>query len=165
MKILIISDTHRDCSSLERVLPRLGKLDQVLHLGDFEGDDDYIRGLVSCPVAFVSGNCDLFSREPSERVLELAGHRILMTHGHKWRVRNGVTNLLYHAEEEDADIVLYGHLHVPHVSLEDGIWVMSPGSIAEPRQADRRRTCLLMTLEEGMDPQVELIDADEEPEE
>ena len=50
MKILIISDTHRQHESLKKVLKKEGKIDKLIHLGDVEGYEDYIKelGRMSC---------------------------------------------------------------------------------------------------------------------
>ncbi|MBQ3583637.1 MAG: metallophosphoesterase family protein, partial [Lachnospiraceae bacterium] len=46
MKILIISDTHRHEENLERVLEKERNIDLLIHLGDIEGAEDYIRSIV-----------------------------------------------------------------------------------------------------------------------
>ena len=39
--------------------------------------------------------------------------------------------LLEAAHENGADIVLYGHTHIPRAERLDGIWFLCPGSIRE----------------------------------
>ena len=58
MKILIVSDTHGKEENLDRVLEEIGKLDCLIHLGDVEGQEDYIEAVAECPVHMVSGNND-----------------------------------------------------------------------------------------------------------
>lgn len=86
MKILIVSDTHGHEENLERVVEKVGKIDCLLHLGDVEGQEDYIEALVSCPVHIVAGNNDFFSELPREIVVTIGDYRILMTHGHYYGV-------------------------------------------------------------------------------
>ena len=43
MKILIISDTHGSHKNFDRVIEKERPLDMLIHLGDVEGDEDYIR--------------------------------------------------------------------------------------------------------------------------
>ena len=42
MKILIISDTHGAHRNFDRVIEKEQPLDMLIHLGDVEGDEDYI---------------------------------------------------------------------------------------------------------------------------
>ena len=42
MKILIISDTHGSHKNFDRVIEKERPLDMLIHLGDVEGDEDYI---------------------------------------------------------------------------------------------------------------------------
>ena len=58
MKVLIVSDTHRMHRNLETVIERTKDVDMLIHLGDVEGGEDYIRALVDYPVKIVSGNND-----------------------------------------------------------------------------------------------------------
>ena len=60
MKILIVSDTHGHSENLEKVLEQTGPLDHFIHLGDVEGQEDYIEVIAGCPVHMVSGNNDFF---------------------------------------------------------------------------------------------------------
>lgn len=60
MKILIISDTHRKHDNLLKVLERECPVDLLIHLGDAEGDEDYIAEQAGCPVEVVAGNNDFF---------------------------------------------------------------------------------------------------------
>ena len=46
MKILIVSDTHGRLENLERVIEMTKPIDALIHLGDVEGQEDYIRRLV-----------------------------------------------------------------------------------------------------------------------
>lgn len=60
MKILIVSDTHGRLENLERVIEMTKPIDALIHLGDVEGQEDYIRRLVPCAAYMVSGNNDFF---------------------------------------------------------------------------------------------------------
>lgn len=60
MKILIISDTHGSHKNFDRVIEKELLLDMLIHLGDVEGDEDYIPAVADCPVHMVRGNNDFF---------------------------------------------------------------------------------------------------------
>ena len=82
MKILIVSDTHGRLENLERVIEMTKPIDALIHLGDVEGQEDYIRRLVPCAAYMVSGNNDFFSMLPRELEFELGKYKVLITHGH-----------------------------------------------------------------------------------
>ena len=44
MKILIVSDTHAKHGNLDYVLEQAGSIDLFIHLGDVEGDEEYLDG-------------------------------------------------------------------------------------------------------------------------
>ena len=71
MNILIVSDSHGRTSFLEHAILRNAPLDYLIHLGDIEGDEEYIREIAQCPVYIVAGNNDFFSREPREQMIQI----------------------------------------------------------------------------------------------
>ena len=93
MRILIVSDTHGRESNLERVLEEVGNISHLIHLGDVEGQEDYIEAIADCPVHIVSGNNDFFSDLSRELELEIEGRRVLITHGHYYYVSNGIEKI------------------------------------------------------------------------
>lgn len=157
MKILIVSDTHKSHSNLENVIEKTGHIDMLIHLGDVEGGDDYIAALADCPVHFVRGNNDFFSDLPAEKEIFAGGRHIFITHGHYYYVSVGEDRLKTEARGRGADIVMYGHTHRPSYSEENGLIVLNPGSIAYPRQADRRASYMVMDISEDGLVKTELL--------
>lgn len=157
MKILIVSDTHRMHHNLETVIERTENIDMLIHLGDTEGGEDYIRALVDCPVKIIGGNNDFFSDLPREEEFELAGKHVFITHGHTYYVSMGEEFLKKEAKNKDADIVMYGHTHKPAYTEEDGLIMLNPGSIAYPRQIGRKPTYMIMEIDENSHPSVQLM--------
>ncbi|MCR5792500.1 MAG: metallophosphoesterase [Lachnospiraceae bacterium] len=146
MKCLIVSDSHGRSTYLNSVLEKEAPLDMVLHLGDIEGDEDWLTAVCSCPVEIISGNNDYFSYLPKERLLKLHGLNIWMTHGHRYRVHTGTEFLRMCAMEKHADIVLFGHTHRPHVEMAGGVTIVNPGSISQPRQANHQPSYIIMQI-------------------
>ena len=70
--------------------------------------------------------------------MRVGAHVVMLTHGHYYNVSFGPQMLAEVAKEKGADVVLYGHTHVPLLREEGGITIMNPGSISYPRQSDRR---------------------------
>src|SRR5690554_5693091 len=133
MRILVISDTHRNIDSLTSVMEDQ-KPDLILHLGDNVEDGEMISRIYGLETIIVRGNGDFNQDYPNDRVLDLAGKRIFMTHGHRYSVRNGHMSLYYKGLETGADIVLYGHTHIPVNLREKDLIIMNPGSPSLPRQ-------------------------------
>lgn len=148
MKILIVSDTHRQNGNLCQALLDEGPVDMLLHLGDVEGSEDYIHHIAGCPVEIVSGNNDFFSRLPREREIMLGGYRVLMTHGHYYQVSLSLNYLREEARQRGVDIAMFGHTHRPVLEQEEGLTILNPGSISYPRQEGRQPSYMVMELED-----------------
>lgn len=148
MKILIVSDTHKSHKNLEKILGENEDVDMLIHLGDVEGAEDYIEALVECPVHMVSGNNDFFSDLPSEEEFTIGEHHVFITHGHYYGIVIGEERLAKAARDRGADIVMYGHTHRPFYKEEDGLIMLNPGSIAYPRQLERRASYMIMETDE-----------------
>lgn len=148
MRILIVSDTHGHEENLDRVLEEIGTPDYLLHLGDVEGQEDYIEAVAGCPVYIVAGNNDFFSDLPREEEFCLENYRIMMTHGHYYGVSMGTEGLLEEARARGVHIAMYGHTHRPEIEEEDGIVLLNPGSLSYPRQWGREPSYILMEIDE-----------------
>jgi len=104
--------------------------DQVLHLGDNDRDCFCIESTYPhIPLRLVRGNCDLFSSNPDIDRFTLCEKQFIMTHGHLHGVKSGLRKVIDAAQREQADVLLFGHTHIPHYSIEDGLTVVNPGSI------------------------------------
>ena len=135
MLLAVVSDTHRDSYQIEKVMKKIALADVLIHLGDNVSDAEAMKLKFKGRVINVRGNCDFGSSEGSELVEEIDGVRIFLTHGHKYDVRNGIQRLRYKAEEENIQIVLFGHTHISMVSYEYGVWFVNPGSASEARDS------------------------------
>ncbi|MBE5921152.1 MAG: metallophosphoesterase [Lachnospiraceae bacterium] len=147
MRILVISDTHRKNLLMKEAVERAGKVDLVLHLGDIEGADEYLTSLCDCPAIIVRGNNDFFSYQERDRVLELEGYRILMTHGHNYGVSLTPTRLAEEALSRNCTIALHGHTHVPGLANVLGVKIFNPGSLGYPRQSSHTNTYGLIEID------------------
>lgn len=152
MRVLIISDTHGIQKNLNRVLEIERPYGQVIHLGDIEGDEGYLEAAAGCPVAAVRGNNDYFSDLPQEQMLEVAGRRIFLTHGHYYYVAAGVEHLIKEALGRGADMVMFGHTHRPLIRQEGKLYVINPGSLSYPRQEGRKPSYIVMDMVESGKP-------------
>ena len=148
MRILIVSDTHKAHGNLERGLEKEGPLDMLIHLGDVEGKADYIEAVAGCPVHMVSGNNDFFSDLPWEEEFFIGDHHVFITHGHGYFVGMNEDRLKAEARGRGADIVMYGHTHMPALTVEPDLITLNPGSISYPRQKGRKPSYILMEVDQ-----------------
>lgn len=133
IRIGVISDTHNHWQVAYQALLKLGKLDLVCHGGDMYQDGVKIGEKLGVDTKVVGGNCDFGMNLPAEQVFEAGGKKILLTHGHKFRVKTTYQSLLYKACEVGADVVIFGHTHVPANFTQEDILFFNPGSIVIPR--------------------------------
>ena len=74
----------------------------------------------------------------------------------------GVDTLIYNAMENECDIALFGHTHVPFDDFfegyggpGEGVRVLNPGSISLPR-GKNRKSYMIMSFDDSGDYTVEL---------
>ncbi|HKL99219.1 MAG TPA: metallophosphoesterase [Mobilitalea sp.] len=147
MKVLIVSDTHGREQYLFKTLERVCPIDLLIHLGDYDGGEDYIRSIAPCPTEMISGNNDFFDGLPKEKMILIGKYYVMLTHGHRYGVNSGTYNLKEVAKKNQADIVLFGHTHVPMIDLKDDVWAVNPGSLALPRQHGKIPTFIIMDID------------------
>ena len=147
MKILIVSDTHKRLRNFDIALDRVGPVDMLLHLGDVEGNADYIEAAAGCPTYIVSGNNDFFSDLPREITLDIGSYKVWVTHGHNYYVSMGNETIKKEAIDRGVDIVLYGHTHRPVIDIDDDIIAVNPGSLSYPRQEGRQPSYAIMEID------------------
>lgn len=146
MRILIISDTHGKHDNLQKIFSTEEAFDLMLHLGDAEGGYEDILSLTPCPLHIVAGNMDGLSGLPEEKMLTLDGYRVWMRHGHQEGVSSRLDHLREEAEEREADIVLFGHTHMPYLETGSGITYVNPGSISFPRPLGKVPSYVVMDI-------------------
>ena len=141
MLIAVIADTHMPRGG--RRLPdacveRIAAADLMLHAGDFS-TVEVLRELeaIGPPVIGVHGNVDSADVRrllPGERVVEAEGARIAMVHDAG--VRTGRLERMRRRFGDRADLVVFGHSHLPlHEQAPDGFQILNPGSPTERRRA------------------------------
>lgn len=128
MKILVFSDSHRSLFGMHAAI-QAHQPDQVIHLGDvMEDAEEVARAYPKLPFCMVPGNCDGWTSVPAKKEIILAGKRVLLGHGHQWRVKQTLDLALADARAVQADILLFGHTHkATYRTLEDGLLILNPG--------------------------------------
>jgi putative phosphoesterase len=136
MRIGILSDTH---DQLARTMAAVALLrhegiEALFHCGDLTGPD-IVHACGTLPFYFVYGNNDddwpMLKRAAVEvqgaclewsGVVELAGRRIAVAHGHLTRDLRALT-------AQRPDFLLYGHSHLAADEHRDGVRWINPGAL------------------------------------
>ena len=156
MKILIVSETHGRNAGIEEAIEREKPFQKLIHLGDVQDCEDYIEALADCPMEIVAGNNDYFSQLPNEKILDLDGLKVLITHGHYYYVSTGYDFIRREAISRGMDIVMFGHTHRPLIQEEGNLTLINPGSLSYPRQSGRQLSYIVMKKERGKKPVFEI---------
>ena len=151
--ILIVSDTHGRAARLNELIEYRQKLIKngepltLIHLGDGLSDLFSCKQYDSIISHAVRGNCDSsftdrmspYGEEmPIYRMIHIDKYKIFITHGHTFSVKSGYEELCREASNGEADIVLFGHTHLPMLEyIEKGsirgvdkdLVLFNPGSL------------------------------------
>lgn len=134
MRILVISDSHRNTRVIEKIIESQPEAKHIFFLGNHSADIEDFEYIYSDRIFhIISGNCDFYSNYPSVGVETVNGVRIFYTHGHNYGVKGSKTHILKTAVENNCKIALYGHTHVADILYEDGVYLVNPGSCSHSR--------------------------------
>ncbi len=134
MKILIISDSH---AKNEWIILK-PHYDLIIHAGDHQMTRNWM--LVNTDY-YVDGNNDWGNQ--FQQVFTIDNLKFLLVHGDEQHVKskNGVNDeLLALAKEVAANIVIFGHTHMPLIETIDNITFINPGSVAKPKLLNGKKT-------------------------
>jgi hypothetical protein len=139
----ILSDTHlpaRGKQLPETLLERFRGADLILHAGDWLNMDVYETLSALAPVEGVAGNGDgddIVRRFGKKKLLELAGIRVGLVHGHEGPGRTTPERAFAAFRVEKPDLVVFGHSHIPYLSEAEGTLLFNPGSPTDKRRQPR----------------------------
>lgn len=121
MRIGVVSDSHGNLYMLDKAIKMMEPLDLIIHLGDEYKDIIKLKEKYKLPIEYVSGNNDFIGEKISEKLINIKGNNIFITHGHKYNVYYGIDSLYFKALEVNANLVLYGHTHIQDINNSTGI--------------------------------------------
>ena len=152
MRILVISDSHKNSYVIDKIISRNKEVRHVFFLGDNVSDiEDFEFMYPSINFYKVAGNCDFGSLVHNTGLEKIGGVNILYTHGHVFDVKYSLFRLKALALKTTSKIVLYGHTHVASIVYEDGIYFVNPGSCARSREG-RNSYAVIDITENGIMP-------------
>ena len=145
----VISDTHIP-DRVDRIHPQIAPIfraahvDQILHAGDISIPSVLVELQQIAPVLAVRGNRDLiFDRSlPKLRVIDLAGVKVALMHGHDSWLNYFREKLIYYRDgyqlaryfpilfnsAPEARVYIFGHTHFPENFWREGRLIFNPGS-------------------------------------
>lgn len=131
MRLVVTSDSHRSNRDFFKIIERhKNNADLFINLGDSEGEIEDMKAYYpALRLENVVGNCDWNNTYPVYKMLKCEGKKVLITHGHRFGVKHGYEKIQTFAKQEGADIVLFGHTHLPYTERVDGIYYMNPGAV------------------------------------
>ena len=166
----LISDTHMPQRWLKlptAVFQIFANVDMIFHAGDV-GELWVLDELSQiAPVIAVHGNDDSIDAQrelPYQQIVTVAGQRLLIWHSHfanrvdelhsrrVGNLREGCLRSIARAKSAGAQLVHFGHWHLPLVFEQDGIVAVNAGAIASgnPFQQQTIQTvALLFMLQDG----------------
>jgi putative phosphoesterase len=160
-RIGVISDTH--CPEFlerlpDRLFAALRGVDLVLHAGDVDRRETLAELGRIAAVEAVRGDHDRTLTDlPYSREITVDGKRIVVVHGNRSRWLEEPQTLLWTLSLgsylpaaglprhlchrfPNADVIVFGHTHRPHIETRDGILLFNPGGVHQwnPTTAARR---------------------------
>lgn len=139
VNVIVLGDTHmpRMAKQLpERLLNEIRAADLIIHVGDWQTRDVYEQLKQFAPVKGVYGNVDepfFYGHFKDKLVLNLAGHRIGVTHGHG-KGKTTEKRALDQFSNQDVELILFGHSHIPLHREYEGRVLFNPGSPTDKRR-------------------------------
>lgn len=125
MLIVCTSDIHNQLEKLQSIQQLYPQADLYLDAGDSERHDFEIEPFIS-----VKGNCDHYI-ENKFRIVEAEDVKIYITHGDHLMLSKEILSQI--AKNNNCDMIIHGHTHVPYYVFYNGVHILCPGSIAYPR--------------------------------
>jgi putative phosphoesterase len=159
VKVGVIADTHTPefAGRLpDRVHVALAGVDMILHAGDINDAATLSELERIAPVEAVRGDHDdALATLPMSREVTVAGTRIVVTHGNRGRWIEETQTFLWtlslgyfhphgglpralRRRFPNADVIVYGHTHRPHVETIDGVLLFNPGGVHQWNPATTR---------------------------
>ena len=133
MRIGVVGDIHGNLSGLERALGAMGPVDQLLFTGDGYRELVRVKLSLKVPIIGVAGNCDFSTDYPVDQFFQLESHPVMLTHGHRYGVKQGLTTIGLAGRERGVGLIVFGHTHFPLNTEWEGIRLFNPGTLCPGR--------------------------------
>lgn len=147
LKAAVFSDTHGNTAPMLEAARGSGA-DVFIHLGDHDRDAvELRRAFPEVPLYSVCGNCDLNPLAPERLLVQLGPVKAFLTHGHLYGVSRAQADwLVYAAQEQGAQIAMFGHTHRAVWDTLGGVTLINPGTAGK---GAARSWALVTVLDNG----------------
>ncbi len=135
VRAAVFSDTHGNTEPMLRAARESGA-DVLIHLGDYDRDALCLREeFPGTPVYSVCGDCAIMPLAPDRLIVPLGPVKAFLTHGHLFGVSPWQANsLVYAAQEQGAQIAMFGHTHSAVWEQLGGVTLINPGTAGKGRE-------------------------------
>lgn len=133
MKILVVSDSHGNYDTLNKIVKINKDINTIIHLGDGENDTNkLLNEYPTKNIIRVRGNCDHDTTINNTYEGIINNKKIFATHGHLFNVKNDLLYITNHAKNKNVNIILFGHTHLPLNIFYDNMYIVNPGTLRPP---------------------------------
>ena len=140
MRIIVLGDTHIPKRAKElpsRLIEELKNAELIIHTGDWSSMEVYEELRQFAEVKGVTGNVEsdeVIEFFPKRTVIEAGGFRLGVIHGDgtKWTTERRALEAF---SEEQVDVILFGHSHIPYLRYHKKKLLINPGSPTDKRQS------------------------------
>lgn len=152
-RIVVVADTHLPKFGKEFplvLINELKKADCIIHAGDLSTVDVYDQLSEYAFVYAVYGNVDdekVLNKLDDQLVIQIEDVKIGITHGHG-EGKTTLKRVIDRFKDDDVDLVIFGHSHIPLLQEINGRWYFNPGSPTNKRKQKDYSFGLLMINEQ-----------------
>ena len=138
LNIVVTADTHipgRGKHLPSKLLTACKTADLIIHAGDFKSIEIYDQLKEYADVVGVYGNVegeDIKSLLPAKQIIDVFGKKIGVVHGHGEK-KTTERRALEAFAEDNVDIIVFGHSHIPFVKYFKKTLLFNPGSPTDKR--------------------------------
>jgi uncharacterized protein len=140
-KILILADTHmpkKGRALPDQIISVLNEgVDFIIHAGDWSEKSVYEELTRYAPVYGVKGNVEIdewAKQLPDKEVFQAEHLKIAIVHGHLGKGRTTPDRAYQSCIDEEPDLIVFGHSHIPFMDKRDRIILFNPGSPTDKRR-------------------------------
>ena len=152
MKIGVLSDSHHEHDNILEAIAFLKKRGTklLIHLGDDYNDMDGIADENTIRVPGLYCDAYLKTYVPNRRIEDIEGWKVLITHTPESTLDDLPDDT--HPEDlvknQEIDIMLYGHTHIPEIKMENDIVYINPGHLRKEDKKGNPATFALIDISE-----------------
>lgn len=138
-KVLILSDTHIPARAKQ--LPKIlldacENADLILHAGDWQNLEVFFELSAYTETIGVAGNVDpweIVDRFGKKKIVTVENLKIGIVHGDGIS-RTTEQRAIEAFKEDDVDLIIFGHSHIPIMKEINGVTLFNPGSPTDKRR-------------------------------